>query len=111
MDASTEKNVLLRDPNRIAQCGYGLLNDPSFYGRLKGCQNNNKSAQTNDQRINIAFQKALSRKPDDVERNIINKLIKDITQESKNHDDDKELYCWTSVARVIFNFSEFNTRN
>ena len=49
-------------------------------------------------------------KPHKGETKINNKLIKDITQESKI-DDDKELFCWTSVARVIFNFSEFNTRN
>ena len=113
MDASTrEECVAKRSKSNSPIAAMVLLNDPSFYEAAEEfAKIIIKSAQTNDQRINIAFQKALSRKPDDVERNIINKLIKDITQESKNHDDDKELFCWTSVARVIFNFSEFNTRN
>ena len=113
MDASTrEECVAKRSKSNSPIAAMVLLNDPSFYEAAEEfAKIIIKSAQTNDQRINIAFQKALSRKPDDGERNIINKLIKDITQESKNHDDDKELFCWTSVARVIFNFSEFNTRN
>ena len=69
-----------------------------------------KTCSENDERMKFAFQRALSRDPDELEKNIINQLLENIRQ-GLNNGDQSDLSCWTAVARAIFNFSEFNTRN
>ena len=112
MDAPTrEECVAKRSKSNSPVAAMVLLNDPSFYEAAEEfAKTIIQSADSNDERMKFAFQRALSRDPDELEKNIINQLLKNIRQGSSN-DDQSDLSCWTAVARAIFNFSEFNTRN
>ena len=112
MDAPTrEECVAKRSKSNSPVAAMVLLNDPSFY---EAAEEFSKiiiqSANSDDERIKFAFQRALSRDPDELEENIINQLLKNIRQGLSN-DGQLDLLCWTAVTRAIFNFSEFNTRN
>jgi hypothetical protein len=89
----------------------------------------NDSQTSDEQRIQLAFQKATSRSPDETERDVLQELLK----ESRAHfasqptaSDEllalgmsdaggdlsrQELAAWTSVSRAILNMSETTTRN
>ena len=112
MDAPTrEECVAKRSKSNSPVAAMVLLNDPSFFEAAEEfAKTIIQSADSNDERMKFAFQRALSRDPDELEKNIINQLLKNIRQGSSN-DDQSDLSCWTAVARAIFNFSEFNTRN
>lgn len=112
MDApSREECVAKRSKSNSPVAAMVLLNDPSFYEAAEEfAKTIIQSADSNDERMKFAFQRALSRDPDQLEKNIIYQLLKDIRQGSSD-DDQSNLLCWTAVARTIFNFSEFNTRN
>ena len=112
MDAPTrEECVAKRSKSNSPVAAMVLLNDPSFYEAAgKFAKTIIQSANSNDERIKFAFQRALSRDPDELEKNIINQLLKNIRQGLSN-DGQLDLLCWTAVTRAIFNFSEFNTRN
>ena len=112
MDAPTrEECVAKRSKSNSPVAAMVLLNDPSFYEAAEEfAKTIIQSANSNHERMKFAFQRALSRDPDELEEDIINQLLKNIRQELSN-DDQSDLLCWTAVARAIFNFSEFNTRN
>ena len=112
MDAPTrEECVAKRSKSNSPVAAMVLLNDPSFFEAAEEfAKTIIQSADSNDERMKFAFQRALSRDPDELEKNIINQLIENIRQ-GLNNDDQSDLSCWTAVARAIFNFSEFNTRN
>ena len=112
MDAPTrEECVAKRSKSNSPVAAMVLLNDPSFYEAAEEfAKIIIQSANSDDERIKFAFQRALSRDPDELEENIINQLLKNIRQGLSN-DGQLDLLCWTAVTRVIFNFSEFNTRN
>ena len=112
MDApSREECVAKRSKSNSPVAAMVLLNDPSFYEAAEEfAKTIIQSADSNDERMKFAFQRALSRDPDQLEKNIIYQLLKDIRKGSSD-DDQSDLLCWTAVARTIFNFSEFNTRN
>ncbi len=112
MDAPTrEECVAKRSKSNSPVAAMVLLNDPSFYEAAEEfAKTIIQSADSNDERMKFAFQRALSRDPDELEKNIINQLLENIRQGLSN-DDQSDLSCWTAVARAIFNFSEFNTRN
>ena len=112
MDAPTrEECVAKRSKSNSPVAAMVLLNDPSFYEAAEEfAKIIIQSANSDDERIKFAFQRALSRDPDELEENIINQLLKNIRQGLSN-DGQLDLLCWTAVTRAIFNFSEFNTRN
>ena len=112
MDAPTrEECVAKRSKSNSPVAAMVLLNDPSFFEAAEEfAKTIIQSADSNDDRMKFAFQRALSRDPDELEKNIINKLLENIRQ-GLNNDSQSDLSCWTAVARAIFNFSEFNTRN
>ena len=112
MDAPTrEECVAKRSKSNSPVAAMVLLNDPSFYEAAEEfAKIIIQSDNSDDERIKFAFQRALSRDPDELEENIINQLLKNIRQGLSN-DGQLDLLCWTAVTRVIFNFSEFNTRN
>ena len=112
MDAPTrEECVAKRSKSNSPVAAMVLLNDPSFFEAAEEfAKTIIQSADSNDERMKFAFQRALSRDPDELEKNIINQLLENIRQ-GLNNDDQSDLSCWTAVARAIFNFSEFNTRN
>ena len=112
MDAPTrEECVAKRSKSNSPVAAMVLLNDPSFYEAAEEfAKIIIQSANSDDERIKFAFQRALFRDPDELEENIINQLLKNIRQGLSN-DGQLDLLCWTAVTRAIFNFSEFNTRN
>ena len=112
MDAPTrEECVAKRSKSNSPVAAMVLLNDPSFYEAAEEfAKIIIQSANSDDERIKFAFQRALSRDPDELEENIINQLLKNIRQGLSN-DGQLDLLCWTAVTSAIFNFSEFNTRN
>ena len=112
MDAPTrEECVAKRSKSNSPVAAMVLLNDPSFYEAAEEfAKIIIQSANSDEERIKFAFQRALSRDPDELEENIINQLLKNIRQGLSN-DGQLDLLCWTAVTRAIFNFSEFNTRN
>tara|TARA_B100000579_G_scaffold75733_1_gene58533 strand:+ start:29 stop:1054 length:1026 start_codon:yes stop_codon:yes gene_type:complete len=112
MDApSREECVAKRSRSNSPVAAMVLLNDPSFYEAAEEfAKQIIKSSDDDSKRIEFAFYKALSRKSDKQEENIIKKLISSIRLELKGND-QAELLSWTAASRAIFNCAEFNLRN
>lgn len=108
-----------------------LLNDPTSVeaARVFAARILREGGKSRDEHVNFIWRTALSRVPDDNERELINELIvsvrKHFTANSKDAADLVsvgmssvpnglpviELATWTTAARAIFNTSEFNMRN
>ena len=112
MDAPTrEECVAKRSRSNSPVAAMVLLNDPSFYEAAQEfAKQVIKSSDDDSKRIEFAFYKALSRKPDKLEEDILGKLIEKVKQELKGND-QVELLSWTAAARAVFNCAEFNSRN
>ncbi len=82
-----------------------LLNDPTFFKAAQAFAQHilAEGGDTVDAKLDLAFHKAVSRKPDAFERDTLKKLLVD--QESKD-----KAGAWTTIARVILNLAETNTR-
>jgi hypothetical protein len=133
LDASTREECTARRPrSNTALAALTLLNDPNSIEAARGLAAEvlaNDSQTSDEQRIQLAFQKATSRSPDETERDVLQELLK----ESRAHfasqptaSDEllalgmsdaggdlsrQELAAWTSVSRAILNMSETTTRN
>ena len=81
-----------------------LLNDPTFVQAAQAFSKRilAEGGGSTDTRLDFAFRQAVSRKPDDFERDTLKKLLQ--AQETK-----KEA-SWTTVARGILNLAETNLR-
>jgi hypothetical protein len=108
-----------------------LLNDPTFVEAARGFAWRilQETAEDDDiQRLEFAFHCATSRRPDDVERHELQRLLDLARQEFTQNPqyasqllavgiaslpttaDRIELASWTTVARAILNLAEVNTR-
>ena len=113
MDApSREECVAKRSKSNTPVAAMVLLNDPSFYEAAESFTKNilKTNHDDEDHRIEDAFRRALSRAPSPQEKSILINLVKEVMKESEGKE-DAEINAWTAVSRVIFNCSEFNTRN
>ncbi|WP_145197425.1 PSD1 and planctomycete cytochrome C domain-containing protein [Thalassoglobus polymorphus] len=112
-----------------------LMNDPTFIeaARSFAARILEESDGTDQQRIEAAFRRAVSRLPDEVESQVLLEVLeqsrKDFkereksvaefldvglnleTDQSEKQLDQQELAAWTSVTRVILNLNESITRN
>jgi hypothetical protein len=81
-----------------------LLNDPTFVEAAQAFAKRilTEGGTSIDSRLGFAFREAVSRKPDDFERNILKKLL--TSQKTKDE------AAWTTVARSILNLAETNFR-
>jgi hypothetical protein len=81
-----------------------LLNDPTFVEAAQAFAKRilAEGGTSIDSRLDFAFREAVSRKPDDFERNILKKLL--TSQKTKDE------AAWTTVARGILNLAETNLR-
>ena len=133
LDAPTREECTAHRPrSNTALAALVLLNDPnsveaarSFAARMLS----EDSARTEQDRLEFAFRTAVSRLPDDRERQILVDLLSDsrsfftsnpaasnsligVGQSLAGKDQPPvELAAWTSVARAILNMSETTTRN
>jgi hypothetical protein len=81
-----------------------LLNDPTFVQAAQAFAKRilDKGGASTNSRLDFAFRRAVSRKPDDFEHKTLNKLLS-----SKDTNKDE---AWTTVARAILNLAETNLR-
>ncbi|MDA0587234.1 MAG: PSD1 and planctomycete cytochrome C domain-containing protein [Planctomycetota bacterium] len=108
-----------------------LLNDPTFVEAARAFATRilDAGGSSDDERLDVAFRLALSRKPDEFESQILTRLLAEsrkgfsASKESAqqlvstgqapvdNTHSAAELAAWTTVARAILNLNETNTRN
>jgi mono/diheme cytochrome c family protein len=108
-----------------------LLNDPTFVEAARAFASKiiREGGESNEDRLNFAFRQTLSREPDDFERKTLTDFL---AAEEERYESDEtaareltkiglapapgntnltDLAAWTSVARLLLNLSETNTRN
>jgi hypothetical protein len=126
---SREDCVALRTQANTPQQALTLLNDPSYVEAARVWAVEIMKAGDDAVRINAAFQKALSRKPSDKEREGLLTFLDRMRAEYKARPEDAakllkigyaplppdsadkvELAAWTSVCRVVLNLHETITR-
>ena len=109
-----------------------LLNDPTFIeaARVFAKKVVDEGGTSDNERIRFAFQRAVSRNPDDTEMSLLMQLLKNsrdtyqrdpqaakellqtgLKDGSAKENDPVELAAWTSVARGLLNMHETITRN
>jgi len=108
-----------------------LLNDPTFIeaARVFAAGILREGGETTDARLNEAFRRAVSRKPDDYERKLLLRLLKSQRRYYTSNPqaaekllqtgiapvtedlDHGELAAWTALARAVLNLNETMTRN
>ncbi|MFP6873119.1 MAG: PSD1 and planctomycete cytochrome C domain-containing protein [Verrucomicrobiales bacterium] len=112
MDApSREECTARRARSNTPTAAMVLLNDPSFVEAARAFAQRivNEGGKTPKQRLEYAYRAALSRMPDEQERQILGKLWVAARDEAAG--EGAELVAWQAVARAILNCSELNTRN
>ena len=103
MDAPSREECTARRPrSNTPTAAIVLLNDPTFVEAAEAFAQRIQSegGNSDSERLDWAFQVALSRKPDGDERAILGKLF------SADESDP-----WKAVARALLNLSETTTRN
>lgn len=132
MDApSREECAAKRPQSNTPNAALVLLNDPTFLeaARVLAAKVLTQADKRFDSRIDFAFRTVLSRKPDSLEREVLNDLLQQtlsgyrdapasaeelvglgIAETPEKHD-PIELAGWTSVTRALLNLSETVTRN
>ncbi len=108
-----------------------LLNDPTFVeaARVFAARILEQGGDSDSRRLEFAFRQAVSRKPDEIEQQILSRLLSD--NRNRYRDDTAaaqqvvstglapaaedldvvEWAAWTAVARAILNMNETITRN
>jgi hypothetical protein len=128
---SREECTAQRPRSNTPLAALTLLNDPTFVeaARVLASRIMREDGSSDGERVDFAFLQAVSRRPDDVERNLLQKLL----DENRKHYgaepeaakkivgtglapvpeelDAVELASWTAVARAILNMNETITRN
>lgn len=126
---SREECTAQRSQSNIPQQALVLLNDPTYVEASRAFADRIlQSAPSAPERIDWAFQAALSRRPDDAERKLLvdlyqqqyqryqadheqAKRLVSVGQLPRNDDADlAALAAWTQVARAIFNMYETTSR-
>jgi len=103
MDAPSREECTARRPrSNTPTAAIVLLNDPTFIEAAESFAQRIRSeaGDSDAERLEWAFQAAVSRKPDPQEREILGRLV------AENQPDP-----WKAVARALLNLSETNTRN
>lgn len=107
-----------------------LLNDPTFVeaARVFAQRILEEGGTSEEDRLEFAYQSAVSRSPDSYETELLLGLLKKNQEHYRAHPEEaalvlttgqapapkshvEELAAWTSVARALLNMSETNTRN
>ena len=112
MDAPSREECTARRPrSNTPTAAMVLLNDPSFVeaARVFAQRIIKEGGETQNQRLEYAYRVALSRMPEDPERQILGKLW--VAAHGEHTGDGAELVAWQAVARALLNCSEINTRN
>ncbi len=103
MDAPSREECTARRPrSNTPTAAIVLLNDPTFIEAAEAFAQRIRSeaGDSDAERLEWAFQAAVSRKPDPQEREILGRLV------AENQSDP-----WKAVARALLNLSETTTRN
>ena len=128
---SREECTAQRPRSNTPLAALTLLNDPTFIeaARTFAARTVRDGGKTDEQRLEFAFWEAVSRSPDEVERNILKKLLADNRKQyaeqpaeakqlvsiglspAPDDIDPVELAAWTTVARAILNMNESISRN
>jgi hypothetical protein len=133
LDASTREECTARRPrSNTALAALTLLNDPNSVEAARGLAAKiltNRPLTTDETRIDYAYRQAVSRLPDETERQILKELLaasREYYDKQSEASDEflaigmakvgadlprNELAAWTSVSRAILNMSETTTRN
>ncbi len=112
MDAPSREECTARRPrSNTPTAAMVLLNDPSFVEAAGAFAQRivNEGGKTQKQRLEYAYRVALSRAPDEQERQILGKLW--VAARDEVSGSGAELVAWQAVARALLNCSEMNTRN
>jgi hypothetical protein len=127
---SREESVCARNLSNTPQQGLTLLNDPTFVEASRAFAANLLEAkkQTDEQRIDAAYERALARSAKQKEKDSLKEFLAEQRQHYREHADevdkllhvgispvvgkaDKiELAAWTQVCRVIMNLHETITK-
>ncbi|MBI1247020.1 DUF1549 domain-containing protein [bacterium] len=128
---SREESTCQRPKSNTPVAALVLLNDPTYVeaARVFASRVLAQPKASDSQRLDLAYQWAVSRKPDDFEKEILLQILNENRQlygkdqaaakqlvgiglkPMDNKLDVAELAAWTQVARAIFNLDEFITRN
>jgi hypothetical protein len=127
---SREECTAERPKSNTPLAALTLLNDPTFVeaARVFAERIVESEGPTDSDRLAFAYQSAVSRNPDQLEEELLLKLLKKNREHYRDHPQDAasllktgqaaapdpkegEIASWTSVARAILNLSETNTRN
>jgi hypothetical protein len=133
LDASTREECTARRPrSNTALAALTLLNDPNSVEAARGLAAiilTKQPMATDEKRIDYAYRQAVSRLPDETEKQILQGLLaasREYYEKQPDESDEflaigmakvgadlprKELAAWTSVSRAILNMSETTTRN
>ena len=126
-----EECTAQRPRSDIPQAALTLLNDPTFVeaARVFAERILREGGQTVDSRIDYAFLRAVSRRPDALERDLLGTLLRSSLEQYRSDPpaaqalvatgqsppamelNNPELAAWTAVARAILNMAETITRN
>lgn len=125
-----EECVPQRSRSNTPLAALALLNDPSFVEAARAFAAQTMAVEGAEcDRIDHAFLEATSRKPDDYERKVLEKLLGEARREFRSDPDAAkkllatgispqasdldaaDLAAWTTVCRAILNLSETVTRN
>jgi hypothetical protein len=127
---SREECTAQRPRSNTPLAALALLNDPSFVEAARALAQRilQEGGRTSPQRLELAFRLALSRPPDDREREVLSRLLETSAAHYAlnaqaaqqlagvgqaplpENIDPLELAAWTAVARVLLNLSESMTR-
>ncbi len=127
---SREECTTQRPQSNTPLASLTLLNDPTFVEAARSFATQIlKHADDDQARLDFAYRRALSRTPDEFERNALTKLLDEDRKQFQTGEDSArkligtglssppddvapaEVAAWTAVARAILNLSETNTRN
>ncbi|RCS47795.1 DUF1553 domain-containing protein [Bremerella cremea] len=128
---SREECTVQRPTSNTPLAALALLNDPTYIEAAREFATRilTQDANSDQTRLETAFELALSRRPDAAETQILIQILNDNRQvyredtaaaakllaiglkPTDNRVELAELAAWTQVARVIFNLDEFITRN
>ena len=126
-----EECTALRPRSNTPLAAFALLNDPTFVEAARAFAQTIilEGGETTETRLDFTFRRALSRKPDTRERDLLGQLLATNLQHYRTnirsaHElvgvglspvarqiDVVKLAAWTAVARAVLNLSETITRN
>ncbi len=128
---SREECTAQRPRSNTPLAALTLLNDPTFVEASRAFASRvlSEAGDSTDERLDLAFQLALSRSPDETERSVLTDLLSNSRTHFKQypdaatkllgvgltspHDDHDpvELTAWSAVTRAVMNLNEMITRN